>query len=443
MPSNARMTIRFEPQAKPKPKTSELPAVVQTEPKTKSSGLPAALQPEPIEIKPISQETAPAAPPSFEAWKGAYPDDIHALEEIIRKSDSPRQPLLAEKAFSTDPKRKKARDDLEDITVLEWLERERENITDKPAEGYGDGKTSGADNGWYDSITTTEIVRERGPSWGRVVLSVTGAIATGVLFGYVALGLFTGDSLFPKQPEAAPAALPAQSSAAVSAPVASAEKGGATATEGTSGAVSAKSVSEAGASRYYLLQFGVFRSQESMETAAGQLKDKGYSWGTDASDGYRVYAAAALTKEEAELLAAQMTGLDVYIKPIEGAALEVGSGALTGDGAEFIDAGAAMIRELVRVSGAGLQERQPSALSDKRLAEWQAAQERWKKAASHAEALGSGASEETAAMTQALKAGEAAMAEYLREPSRKQLWNMQTAAMSALLADHRLRAILR
>lgn len=132
------------------------------------------------------------------------------------------------------------------------------------------------------------------------MLSVAGAIVTGVLFGYVALGLFTGESLFPRQPEAAPDALPAQSSAAVSAPVDSAAKGEPTGTGATNGAVSAPAITEAPASQYYLLQFGVFRSKESMQVAAGQLKDKGYSWGTDTSDGYRVYAAAATTKEEAE-----------------------------------------------------------------------------------------------------------------------------------------------
>lgn len=55
---------------------------------------------------------------------------------------------------------------------------------------------------------------------------------------------------------------------------------------------------------------------------------------------------------------------------------------------------------------------------------------------------GGKAANETKAMVQALSAGEAAMTEFLREPSRKQLWNMQTAAMSALLADHRLRTLL-
>lgn len=100
MPSNARMTIRFEPQAKPKAKPSELPAVIQTEPQTKPSGLPAVLQTEPIEIIPKSQDKSTSAPPAFEAWNGAYQDDIHSLEEIIRKTDSP-QSLLPEKAFSS------------------------------------------------------------------------------------------------------------------------------------------------------------------------------------------------------------------------------------------------------------------------------------------------------------------------------------------------------
>ena len=75
-------------------------------------------------------------------------------------------------------------------------------------------------------------------------------------------------------------------------------------------------------------------------------------------------------------------------------------------------------------------------------ADWQAAQERWRKASAGEATFGGDAANEAGAVAQALKAGETAMAEYVREPSRKQLWNMQTAAMTALLADHRLRALL-
>ncbi|WP_372634643.1 SPOR domain-containing protein [Cohnella sp.] len=432
MPSNARMTIRFEPPVKPKQKPTEMPAAPKAEP---------------IDITPTSKEELPAAPTVFEAWDSPYQDDIRALEEIIRKSDSNKEPLLSDKAFSSRPKPRRDRNDLQDITVSEWLEDKWAEAGDGPADGYGDGKTFGSGNGWYDAITTTEIVRERGPSWTRVVLSVAGAIATGVLFGYMVLGLFTGEPLFPNQSAGGTAAIPAQASAAPgsaepSGGRESAAGGASEATAPKSGGASAPAITEVAADRYYVLQYGVFNNEESMEVAAGQLQSKGYSWGTDASDGYRVYAAAALTKEEAELLAAQMTGLEVYIKPVGGAALKVGLGALTAEGAEFIDAGAAMIRELVRVSGAGLLERQPSALSDKRLADWQAAQQRWRKAAAYEGAWGSEAAGEAAAIAQAMKAGETAMAEYAKEPSRKQLWNMQTAAMKALLADHRLRAAL-
>ncbi|MFB9279182.1 SPOR domain-containing protein [Cohnella cellulosilytica] len=432
MPSNARMTIRFEPPVKPKSKAVETPA---------------ARRNEPIDITPPKQEEPPAAPATFEAWDSPYQDDIRALEEIIRKQDSQERPLLSETSFASRRKPKSDRGGLEDITMQEWLKDGGGEAADRNRESFVDSGKFGADNGWYDSITTTEIVRERGPSWGRVVLSVAGAIATGVLFGYMVLGLFTGEPLFPGQTAAESPARAVQASAGSDgAEPAGADgaKAGETpaAAKTSSGEGALPTTAEVAANRFYLLQYGVFRSEESMEVAVSQLKDKGYSWGTETNEGYRVYAAATMTKEEAELLASQMAGLEVYIKPVDGPALQVGQGRLTSEAAELVEASAGMIRQLVEVSGAGLQERQPAALGDKRLADWQAAQERWRKASAGEATFGGDAANEAGAIAQALKAGETAMAEYVREPSRKQLWNMQTAAMTALLADHRLRALL-
>ncbi len=445
MPSNARMTIRFEPPVKPKSKAIETPPARRNEP---IEATPAARRNnEPIDITPAGKEELPAAQANFEAWTSPYQDDLRALEEIIRKPGSQERPLLSETAFSSGRQPKSERGPLQDITMREWMEHRSGEATDGSMESPVDRGRFGADNGWYDSITTTEIVRDRGPSWGRVVLSVAGAIATGVLFGYMVLGLFTGEPLFPNRPDAGTPSRAVQASAAPDAAKPAGgvamEAGGASPSAETHGdGATEPAIAEVEANRYYMLQYGVFRSEESMKVAADQLKDKGYSWGTDKNEGYRVYAAATMTKEEAELLASQMAGLDVYIKAVDGPALQVGQGKLTSEGAAYIDASAAMIRELVRVSGAGLQERQPAALSDKRLADWQAAQGRWRKASANGAALGGDVANEAANIAQALKAGEAAMAEYAREPSRKQLWNMQTAAMDALLADHRLRVLL-
>ncbi|MFC4600411.1 SPOR domain-containing protein [Cohnella hongkongensis] len=418
MRSNARMTIRFEPPVKPKTKPIELPAPGKADP---------------IEITPETRVEPSPASAKFEAWNSPFQDDIHALEEIIRKSDG-SGPLLSETAFSSRPK--PGQSGVQDVSVLEWME---DKLGEAP-DGTAEGNRFGANNGWYDSIATTEIVRERGPSWGRVVLSVAGAIATGVLFGYMVLGLFTGEPLFPGTASSEATGLPAQPSG----PSAATETAGASERSvPASGEAAVPALGEVAPERYFMLQYGVFQSAESMEAAAKQLKDKGYSWGTEENDGYRVYAAATLTKEEAELLAAQMSGMDIYIKPLESSALRVGAGELTAEDAEYFDASSAMIRELVRVSGTGLQERQPAALSDKRLAEWQAAKLRWRTASAREGGWGGQAADEAARIAQALSAGEAAMDEYVKEPSRKQLWNMQTSAMNALLAERRLREALR
>jgi len=439
MPSNARMTIRFEPPANPKRKPLETPA---------------ARPADPIEIFPFAKEEIPSDPVVFESWDSPYQDDIRALEEMIRKSDFEKPVIETEAGKASVSKNKKARSDLQDIAVLEWLGDKSEDATPVRAENV-DGKRNGNDNGWYDSIATTEIVRERGPSWGRVILSVAGAIATGVLFGYMVLGLFTGEPLFPNQPEAGnpPSAQAVAGNGGAESPgtaeaaksrkaVGTGQAGDTNDTEKSNVKAGVSPAGEISADRYYMLQFGLFKSEDSMEIAAGQLQDKGYSWGTDASDGYRVYAAAAMTKEEAELLAAQMKGLEVYIKPMSGSSVRSDSDQLTKEGAGFVEAGAAMVRELVRISAAGLQDRQPQALSAERAAVWEETLLRWQSNSSYTKVFGAEASKEAAQIAQSLNAGESAMEEFLREPSRKSLWAVQTAAMGALLAERRLRDLL-
>jgi len=416
---------------------------------------------------PIDVETGHTG---YAAWESPYQDDIRALEEIIRTSDRtplfaagrparPTQPSKetagAQPSQPTQPKSaspfaKKDKRYVREMTILELPESEPAGERyGRPGESGFDDLDDGGDgrpnNGWYDSISTTEIVRDPGPSWGRVILSVAGAIGTGILFGYLALGLFTGDPLFPSKP-GTESQLPAQASVRPDGTTGQSAAGkteaGARPAAGTDSPVSA--AVEIDSDRYYVLQYGVFQSADSMEIAAEELRSKGYSSATDASDGYRVYVAAAPTKDEAELLALRMPDAEVYIKPIDGDALTLQAGdARNGPAAEYIEASSAMIRELVRASSAGLQARVPETLSATELEAWRTAHKRWLEASAAAGKLDGAAAKEAKAVAKPLNDAAAAMEEFLRNPSAGPLWNIQSDAMEALFAEHRLRSLVR
>ena len=239
MPSNARMTFRFEPA---KPKLPDRPAERPTMRIAESADKPAeALESRtaypdieivgtpgmPMELAEdeIYVERNPPRADDFAAWDSPYQDDIRALEEMIRKSgsDTPAQPgktsaapsgarrlsappssssasAFASRLFAPGA-RTEAKPERGVTGLIEIVEPKGHPYDDRNEDGRYEEPSFGgrSENGWHDSIGTTEIVRETGPSWGRVVLSVAGAIGTGVLFGYLVLGLFTGEPFFPGQ----------------------------------------------------------------------------------------------------------------------------------------------------------------------------------------------------------------------------------------------------
>jgi len=419
MPSNARMTIRFEPPAKPKQPSVpgerhvRQPIIELVEPEEK----PALVQKE--------------ARTGFAAWNSPYQDDIHALEEIIRKTDTDHriQPIIVREAEVEAP--------FDEIIASDGG-RFSGGSDDVPREG-----------GWYAHLETLEPERETGPSWGRVILSVAAAIGTGILFGYMILSLFTGAPLFPGKTDAilpvqATLENPSQTATSPATSRNSSKTAGsntADAAQPSAQSASAPVVEVAGAD-YYLLQYGVFKSKESMETAARQLRDKGISAATDIGDGYRVYAGAATSRSDAELLAAVMPGMDIYIKPGKEETLAVSTDALTLDGAQFMNASAELIRKLVLLSGAGIQEDQPRKFGDKDMASLQDSAQTWLKASGAANKMGEGMSDHAGIVVQALNSALASATDFNDKPSRELLWSIQSDAMKALLADRHIRAEL-
>jgi hypothetical protein len=355
----------------------------------------------------------------FTSWNSPYQDDIHALEEIIRKSDSVIQqtePIqVPQPTLRVIPNNELSEEKWSRVSI----DHEEESLT------------------WLNQAAA---LRE-GPSWGRVFLSVTAAVATGALFGYMVLSLFTGEPLFPGK-SVAGKQLPVQAQTGQSAaPLA--DSSVIPKASGSSKQTGGKaSLIQIPTNVYFMLQFGVFQNEKSMQAAVQQLKNKGLESAVETNKGYRVYAGAAVTRNEAELLAAQMSEIELYIKPISGETLVIPAATLPAGAVEFMNTSTGLIRTLTQYSGTYLQHKSPQKMNGDEITALQEAYQQWLSTAAVTNNLSRDIIEDGKKIVQALNSAIVILTEYNRKPTRSHLLSVQSEVMKALLADRHMRSIL-
>ncbi|WP_160396259.1 SPOR domain-containing protein [Paenibacillus sp. MMS18-CY102] len=295
----------------------------------------------------------------------------------------------------------------------------------------------------------------RGPSWLKVFASVTGAIATGALFGYLALSLFAGQGPWADDPEGQSATgLTASAGSSDStnngvqpvislpnSPDASANKGdkqGGTAPVASAGQ-SASAKLDLPASAYSTLQYGVFSSLDGADAAVQELKDKGlaaYRW--DTGQDYRVYVGVSSERDGALLLSQSLGGLEVYVKTIELPA--VGRMAFAGEASQlqqYWEQTNALIATLDRLTVEQLELATPQPLRAAQSTAWSKQHEQWLAVSSSiAPKLVDEQQKKSATrLEQAINTAAVSLAEYNKKPAVAHLWNAQSALMAAIFAE--------
>ncbi|WP_373231391.1 SPOR domain-containing protein [Cohnella sp.] len=403
MQHKARMTFRFEP---PKPAQSKKPI---------RQPLKAGQQP--LTEDNLEKEEAVIGQ-SFSSWDSPYQDDIHALEEVIRSSDAKK---VEESIYAPYPA----------IKIIPHDELEA-NWSGPSIELEGESQTS-----WLNQSQPLHDT----PAWGRVFLSVTAAVATGALFGYLVLSLFTGEPLFPGKSDGSAQvnvqAPPEQSAASSTEPLKIFEDNETSVQPGVQ-----SELTQIPADVYYMLQYGVFQSEESMKAAVEHLQEIGLDSTVEAQDGYRVYIGAAVTRNEAELLAAQMSDIELYIRPLDGDPLIIRSGSMPAGEIEFMTASAELIRKLTQYSGSYLLESLPQVMNKADLSALQEAHRTWLSKTAGVDTFSNDTLGEGERIVQALNSAVLSLTEYNRNPSRFHLWSIQSQTMKAMLADRNLRSII-
>jgi hypothetical protein len=179
-----------------------------------------------------------------------------------------------------------------------------------------------------------------------------------------------------------------------------------------------------------------------MQAAVQQLKNKGLESAVETNKGYRVYAGTAVTRNEAELLAAQMSEIELYIKPISGETLVIPAATLPAGAVEFMNTSTELIRTLTQYSGTYLQHKSPQKMNGDEITALQEAYQQWLSTAAVTNNLSRDIIEDGKKIVQALNSAIVILTEYNRKPTRSHLLSVQSEVMKALLADRHMRSIL-
>lgn len=409
MNPNNRITYRFDRQGKQVPERED-----------KHPSADSIRKQSPVsKVIPLYQSAAPNHIDEAHPWDSVFQEDVSALEKLIRDSE---QPELA-------PVYRETND-------LPEVEREEEDISDILLEN--DSNSSGV----YRRSS-------KGPSWMQVFLSVAGALATGALFGYLLLNLFTGGFIWPGS-----AANNAGNQITsgdqeislddiVNLPMENAGGEGEQASPASGQgvkeeAVPAASVSIGGTFSYTFLQYGVFSGTETRDEALKQLVDKGLPRSSSKSgDKYPVYAGIAVDQAQAETLAAAMPGLLVYKKD-----MAITPEKLLFSGSEetanrFFEQSNGLAASWSALIAAQLGQSELSPIGEAASVAWKEKHKAWAETAAE---MKKGVTDEKgisylAELTSAIENGAESMLAYEKQASKENLWKAQTSLMEAVLAQ--------
>ncbi|MBB6674236.1 SPOR domain-containing protein [Cohnella nanjingensis] len=304
-----------------------------------------------------------------------------------------------------------------------------------------------ANHGWMSSAY---LRRREGPSWLRIFVSVAGAIVTGAIFGYLALSLFTGEPLFPGKSSGADTPVNAGVQPPADAPQTAGEASPASASTASAGAKDADPASGAEpaqgtvsavapASAYYLLQYGVFGTQASMNDAVKELAGKGLPAASDTTDGFRVYAGIAATREEAAALAKTMAGTEVYVKTLENQPLDLADNAQAARWATYLKTGDALTARLADLASNALLQEKAQALPAEEVQAMELTYAAWQKAAQDLQAWAGASKTEAESHAALLAAAAKELRDHAGSPTQASLRKVQTGALQAALAANRIR----
>ncbi|WP_054027228.1 SPOR domain-containing protein [Bacillus sp. FJAT-28004] len=408
-------------------------------------------------VVPLYPSTEQHSVSEISPWNSPFQEDIGALEQLIRDADS--KPVSTPKPARPNPpkEKKKTAKRAEMDYPYEQIENQKphnENYMDRdyvqePHQAYEDEFVD--DEISIKKVHYARTKRKAGaPSWFNVFLSVTAALATGALFGYLLLSLFTGASIWPggngDKPDSLPVIGDSIKGETGKEPIVSENAGEQeVGLENKNDPVAKPDPNIAMAAlkgldrSYFMLQFGVFSNTEGRDAAMAQLALKGLAGAamTSASD-YRVYVGMGSDRKEAQVIRNMMPETDLYIKEVN--IVNPGKIPFKGDqkvAQTFFDQTAALVQMLDDLTIAQLEQPTLSPLSDVAADSWKAEHQKWTE---NAETLRIGIVDADGKsyldkLIQAMNTAAKTMIEYDKKPSQAHLWTTQAEVMKVIITQ--------
>jgi stage II sporulation protein B len=407
--SKAKMTFRFD---EPK-RRSEPTSLISAE---QEENIVVQEETTPANVIPV-----PAYTTDYGAWESSFDEETDRIEQLIRNSE-PVSPPTRKSAIQVI-------DSVEDI-VIDRDAEQHNPFVDMVEESQGPQFTSLPVGGYYR--------KSRNPSWVKVFASVTGAIVTGAVFGFVVLSLFQGDIQIPgltstSLKDDVRTSSTVQSPAADKGTETGPEAKPATAEQAFNAAINSDSKT------YYMLQYGVFKDAAGVNAAEQELIAKGMAAFGDTTDQNRVYAGMANAREDALLFAQQLKaqGVELYVRELqipEVKQLVYGGDAKTME--QFLSQSDKVVQLLLQMSVAQLEKEDSMAFTQAELVAMKDAHRQWTELESKASAgLPEEAKPAWNKMTQTMNTAIISLNEYGKKLSQTHLWGIQSAAMEFVMAE--------
>ncbi|GIP01492.1 hypothetical protein J14TS5_65770 [Paenibacillus lautus] len=276
--------------------------------------------------------------------------------------------------------------------------------------------------------------RSRKPtSFWKMALSVTAAVVTGLLFGYMVLSMFNGGNAGED-----PTSGQLETNDAVN--QAPADSSGGT------GATLAPDLTESAVhipgQIFYMLQYGVFSTPERAEQAKGELLQSGIAAGGDSDEENRVYAGISPDREQAKLLSNQLKaeGVELYVREI--ALPNIESAVFAGEEqtlADYFRISGQLVSELSTLSASLLGKQEAGAVASENMTAITNLHQQWIQSM---KLLSAGLGPETGAvlpaMEQSMNSSITALSEYNKNQSKGHLWEIQTGMMNYVMGQKKL-----
>ncbi|MNW51386.1 hypothetical protein D3C74_288700 [compost metagenome] len=282
-------------------------------------------------------------------------------------------------------------------------------------------------------------VRPTRTSWWKVAGSLTGAIVTGALFGFVVLSLFNQEVTIPIPGFSNPTEQSAEgviSDVPVLGPISELSSSPDERME------VAPVLIDLPAQTYHFLQYGVFSSAAGVELAQKELQDSGIAAARDDVDKKRVYAGVSTDREQAKLLSSQLKSVGVNLILHEITLPSTASVEYDGDKASlelYLAQSAELVKLLSSSSASLLVESEPAIQSPDEIKALRESHQLWTESAAIVRGHLSLTKESDAnEMEKAVNSAVVAMGEYNKKGAKTLLWEVQNEMMRFIMAQQRM-----